>query len=198
VLWERTGRTPRSQVLDEGGDPGVLLDVSPSPVVPHACAGRGGEQAAGTATVLPEPVVGRPGAWSRPVPFEAPGAATQTLELAPGRWQLSLQFHSQVDLRVRAAGLDAELPASLVGMYLTHQGQSSFWPLGEVEVPAGGGLEVEVEAAEPAALARAVGADRKVWLGEVAATRLDPLVSDPEAVPLGDACGRYVDRYVPR
>jgi hypothetical protein len=198
VLWERTRRTPRSQVLDEGGAPGALLEAGESPLVSLACRVGRDSPGDGTATVLPEPVVGGPRAWSRPVPFAAPGTAKQTLELSPGRWQLSLQYHSQVGLSVRAAGLDAELSASLVGMYLTQQGQSAFWPVGEVEVRAGGELEVEVDAAEPAGLARAVGAERRVWLGEVAATRLDPLASEPQEIPLGSACDRYVDRYVPR
>jgi hypothetical protein len=197
VLWERTARTPRTQVLAEGGAPGAVLEAGESPLVSLAC--RRGPQApgGGEATVLPEPVVGGPGGWSRPVPFDAPGTARQQLELAPGRWQLSLQYHSQVDLSVSAGALEAELPASLVGMYLTHQGQSAFWPVGEVEVPAGG-LEVTVDAAEPAALARAAAATRRVWLGEIAATRLDPLAEEPQIVPLGAACDRYVDRYDPR
>jgi hypothetical protein len=197
VLWERTARTPRSQILDEGGDPGEVLGVGPSPVVRRGCDAPGRQRVEGTATVLPEPSVAGPDAWSRPAPFDAPGIARQELDLAPGTWQLSIQYHSQVDLELRAADLEAELPASLVGMYLTKQGQSAFWPVGEVEVPAGG-LEVEVEAGEPAALARFVGAPRKVWLGELAATRLDPLADEPETLPLASACGAYVDRYVPR
>ncbi len=43
-----------------------------------------------------------------------------------------------------------------------------------------------------------MGAPRKVWLGELAATRLDPLADEPQDIPLADACGRYLDRYVPR
>lgn len=199
VLWRRTGRTPRSQVLAEGGAPGAVLQASEPEYLELGCGGGGAAtRDRGEATVLPEPVVGGPRAWSRPVPFEAPGTARQTLALEPGRWQLSLQYHSQVDLTVSAGELEAELPASLVGMYLTHQGESAFWPVGEVEVAGDGGLEVAVEAAEPATLARAAGATRRVWLGEVAATRLDPLATAPEVVPLGAACERYVDRYDPR
>lgn len=198
VLWKRTDRTPRTQVLKEGGNPGAVLEAGESPVVSLAC--RLGAQAPGKgeATVLPKPVVAGPHAWSRPVPFEAPGTAKQDLALAPGRWQLSIQYHSQVDLSLIAGELRTELPASLVGMYLTHQGQGSFWPVGEVEVPAGGELEVQVDAAEPSGLARAAGATRRVWLGELAATRLDPLATTPQTVPLGEACGRYVDRFDPR
>jgi hypothetical protein len=199
VLWERTDDTPRTQVLKEGGNPGRVLDATESALISLACRQGGQAPGDGEAVVLPEPVLAGARAWSRPVPFEAPGSAAQELELAPGRWQLSIQYHSQVDLTLRAPGLEAELPASLVGMYLTHQGQGAFWPVGEIEVSDGqDSVEVAVEADEPAALARFVGADRKVWLGELAATRLDPLTNEPATVPLGEACGRYVDRYVPR
>ena len=198
VLWERTGRTPRGQVLNENGAPGAILGDGDPAVGALACGGA--ERApGGSALVLPEPVVGSPAGWSRPMPLEAPGRATQALELAPGAWQLSLQYHSEVDLDVAAEGLSAPLPASLVGMYMTAQGQSAFWPVGGIEVPPGGGrVEVAVSAEEPGTLERAVGATRRVWLGEVAATRVDPLAEAPDTVPLGAACGRYVDRYVPR
>ncbi|MGI9020298.1 MAG: hypothetical protein ACR2G3_06270 [Solirubrobacterales bacterium] len=199
VLWERTARTPRTQVLAEAGDPGRLLQAGEDIEGSIVCGSRDGPRDGGEAVVLPEPVLGGPRGWSRPTPFAAPGLARHELELAPGAWQLSLQYHSQVDLTLRAGGLAAELPASLVGMYLTHQGESSYWPVGEVEVPAGANpLEVEVQAAEPAGLADLAGAPRKVWLGHLAATRLDPLAAEPKTVPLKRACGRYVDRYVPR
>jgi hypothetical protein len=193
ALWKRRRGTPRLQVLKEGGAPGVILEPGDDPRASLAC--RRGRSAPGrqAATVLPTPVVGGPKGWSLRPPFEAPATAGHELELGPGRWQLSLQYHSQVDLTVEAAGLRSELPASLVGMYLTHQGQSSFWPVGEIEVPEGGPVEVSVSAAEPGDLERLVGAERQVWLGRLVATRVDPLVEDPEEVPLGLACGRFVD-----
>lgn len=182
VLWERLDETPRLRVLEERGAPGALLRC-------------GDEQDSGVdaATVLPAPVVGSPGGWSAPSPFEAPGVATQELELAPGRWQLSIQYHSQVGLTVQAGDLEAEVPASLVGMYLTHQGESSFWPVGELEVRSRGSVPVSVSSHEPGSLERAVDAPRRTWLGEVAATRLDPLTRRPRTVALEEACGAYVD-----
>jgi hypothetical protein len=88
-------------------------------------------------------------------------------------------------------------------MYLTHQGQGSFWPVGEIAVPSTGSrragsvpVRVEVSAAEPTALERAAGAPRRVWLGELAATRLDPTAGGrPADVPLDRACGEYVDHF---
>ncbi len=199
VLWERTKATPRTQVLKEAGNPGRLLEADESAFVSLACRRGPGAPGEGEAIVLPRPELSPPEAWGQSIPFDAPGSAAQTLTLSPGRWQLSVQYHSQVDLALRAPGLETELPASLVGMYLTHQGQSAFWPAGEIEVPDGEtSVDVAIEADEPPALARLVGAERKVWLGELAATRLDPLTDEPATLPLGEACGKYVDRYVPR
>jgi hypothetical protein len=145
----------------------------------------------GAATVLSEPVTGGPGAWSRGSPFDAPASATQTLDLGPGRWRLSLQYHSQAPLTVRAPGSQVELVPSLDGMYQTHQGQGAFWPAGAIEVTEGGPVPVTVEAAHPSQLQRDLGVERRVWLGELAATR--PGV---RRVALEDACGQYVDHYV--
>jgi hypothetical protein len=182
VLWRRVGQTPPQRVLDEGGDPGRVLDC-----------GRGSVKGS-HATVLSDPVKRKPELWSEPVPFEAPGAAMQTLRLGPGRWLLSLQYQSQVPLTVEAAGASASLPPSLQGMYLTHQGQGSFWAAGEVEVRRHGPVKVTVEAAEPSGLQRALGVERRVWLGVLAATRAGP----PTRTSLHGACGRYVDHYLAR
>ena len=189
ILWEREGNTPRLSVLEEDGAPGAALECPggiPDP-----------EEAGPSAAILPEPVVGRAEAWSERSPFEAPGTATQSLRLKPGPWQLSIQYHSQVDLTVEAGDLEAQVPASLVGMYLTHQGQGSFWPVGEVKVPKDGGrLDVTVTATEPNSLERFVGAPRRVWLGDIAATRFDPTAGKPPvAVATAVACHRYVDHF---
>jgi hypothetical protein len=190
VLWERRGPTPRLRVLREDGAPGRILEPSP-----RTCGAQGNQN---SATVLPTPVVEPPGSWSQSAPFEAPGTASQTVRLRPGTWQLSLQYASQVDLTVEAAGLSSELPASLVGMYLTHQGEGSYWPVGEIQVPDGPGeVRVDVSAAEPNGIERALGAPRRVWLGRLAATRLDATRdAAPPEVSLAGACGRYVDHYV--
>ena len=189
ILWRRDDNTPRLSVLDEDGAPGAILACPAG--IPDP------EEAGPSAAILPEPVVGAARDWSVRSPFEAPGAATQTLRLKPGTWQLSIQYHSQVALTVEAGDLSAGVPASLVGMYLTHQGQGSFWPVGEVTVPEDAKeLDVEVTAAEPNSLERLVGAPRRVWLGDVAATRFDPTAGKPPvAVATAAACHRYVDHF---
>ena len=99
--------------------------------------------------------------------------ATQSLDLGPGRWRLSLQYHSQTPLTVSAPGSTVELPPSLDGMYLTHKGQGAFWPAGELRVRDGGPVTVTVtvDAARPSGLQRDLGVERRVWLGTLAATR---------------------------
>jgi hypothetical protein len=183
VLWRRSGATPPLRIIDRDGTPGRVLDCSTE-------AGRRLAKRSGTATVIPEPVTGGPRDWSRGFPFDAPGSAAQRLDLGPGRWHLSLQYHSQVPLTVEAGGSEVELPASLDGMYLTHQGEGAFWPAGEVRQEERGAVTVRVTAARPTARQRAVGVTRQVWLGGLAASQ-----PGTEQVPMRDACGRYVDHF---
>jgi hypothetical protein len=184
VLWRRSGPTPPLRVIDKNGTPGRVLD----------CANERDRRLAdhpGTATVIPEPVVGGPRDWSLPSPFDAPDRTTQSLDLPRGRWHLSLQYHSQAPLTVSAPGSDeVELPPSLDGMYLTHQGQGAFWPAGEVRVTGSAPVTVAVEAERPTRRQRALGVQRRVWLGRLAASR-----PGHQTIPLSDACGRYVDHF---
>ena len=109
VLWRRDGDGPRSRVLREGGDPGAIL---------HCQSAEGRRLAArkGTAVVLDTPVVVDYTDWRRPplvddaaggqeLGFDAPGTASADLNLpAPGRYRVSLQYHSQVPLTVLYEG----------------------------------------------------------------------------------------------
>jgi hypothetical protein len=191
ILWEIRRPTPPLRVLNEDGSPGRVLDREAD----LGCGSRSGPRV-GLTTVLPKPVVEPPEAWSQPVPFEAPATASQTLRLGQGTWQLSIQYASQVDLTVEAPGLTSDLPASLVGMYLTHQGEGSYWPVGELQVSDGSGqVRVDVEAEQPNGVERALDAPRRVWLGHLAATRLDATTDAAFRVSPAQACGRYVDHY---
>jgi hypothetical protein len=203
VLWGRGDETPRNRILDgeDGGpgNPGAVLD----------CAIEGGpSERDGEATVRQQPVLAAPEGWTGPErvsdaaggqenAFVAPAAATQLIELEPGTWELSLQYHSQVPLKVgvleeHSVLSPVELPASLDGMYLTSAGRGAFWPAGEVEVePGDGPLTIQVFATEPTGLQDALGVERRVWLGNLAATP----VADPQQAPIADACGSYVDRF---
>ncbi|MGH2954574.1 MAG: hypothetical protein ACRDK9_11285 [Solirubrobacterales bacterium] len=201
VLWRREGETVRSRVLPgEGGDPGEPLE----------CAGTQGErltQRSGAALVLERPTLGSFEAWrgtervedatgGQERAFAAPGVAEQTLRLEPGReYTLSLQYHSQAPLTVTAPGLEQELPPALDGMYLDGAGRGAYWPVGRIAVEEVAGrpreVTVRVEAEGPDGLADALGVEHRVWLGNLAATP----VAEPEAAPIQDACGDYVDRF---
>jgi len=188
VLWEMRGRVRPSETLAEGAAPGRLLECTDIP-----------DAKASEATILPTPVVGGVEGWGIDFPADAPFGASRELELGAGEWQLSLQYHSQVAVEVKAPGLQATLPPSLDGMYLTHQGEGAFWPVGGIEVGSGKApTEIQVSAAEPSAFQDTLGVSRSVWLGEIAATRVDPLTEDPEITALGDACDEFVDHYRPQ
>ena len=182
VLWKRRGPTPVSKILPgEKSSPGATLQ----------CPSRLSSLTNATATVLPQPVVGGPARWDRLTPFDAPATATQTLRLAPGRWRLSIQYNAQVPLTVTAGPSSVRLPPSLDGMYLTHQGQGAWWAAGTITVRGARPVTVSVNAARPSGLQRFLGVTRQVWLGGLAASRAAP----PQSLPLGQACGRYVDHY---
>lgn len=190
VLWRRQGPTPRSRVLAEGGAPGVAGCLEPA------------DREALASVFALEPALA--GEWhgTRPVrtaaagqerAFLAPATATATLGLpAPGRYALSLQYHSQAPLEVLVDGERvAELPPSLDGMYLDGAGRGAFWPAGELDVAAAGPTEVAVRALAPSGLQDALGVERRVWLGELAATS----AADPVARRLRGGCDAYVDHF---
>jgi hypothetical protein len=185
VLWKRHGPTPRLHIIEKDGTPGAVLDCA-------TAEGRGIARRPGTATVLPEPVVKGRKAWSDSH-FDAPGTATQRLRVGPGRWALSLQYHSQVPLTISAPGLQVGLPASLDGMYLTHRAQGAFWAAGRLHAKHGGPVTVTVSARKPSRFQRLVGVRRQVWLGPLAATQ-----AGSGNVPLRSACGRFVDHFTVR
>jgi hypothetical protein len=204
VLWQRTGEIPETQVLGadattgnegpEDGAAGAVLD----------CNEAGAQRIAsgpGAATVFAvNPVVIPPYTWKDAAHFDAPGEASKGIALDPGRWRLSLQYHSQVPLTVSTSGGEvATLPPSLDGMYQTDflpdHPQDSFWPAGQIRVPEDARTtRMTVHAAAPNGLQDALGVRRQVWLGELAATR----PADPRQVPLADACGAYVDHFETR
>ena len=182
VLWKRQGRTPVTKVAPAPrGAPGATLHCTP----------KIASLTNATATVLPRPAFADPGRWNRLTPFDAPDTASQKLVLGPGRWRLSIQYNAQVPLTVHAGGTSKRLPPSLDGMYLTHQGEGAWWDAGTIAVKGGGPVTISVSAERPSRLQRLLGVRRQVWLGGVAASR----ATKAHTVPIGQACGRYVDHY---
>lgn len=196
VLWKRRGPTPRARVLAEGAAPGST-----------DCIGEQGEpfRRTGSQSVFEfTPVVVEPSDWRRPPRPETAAGGQQDAFLAPdsaraelrlgeaGTYELSLQYHSQVALEILVDGETvAELPPSLDGMYLDGAGQGAFWPAGELTTDGAVPVEVELRAAAPSGLQDALGVDRRVWLGELAATA----AGDPVNAKLSGRCGSYVDHF---
>jgi hypothetical protein len=185
VLWKRTGPTPPYQIIDKRGAPGRVLVCPNGPN--HGLASRGGK-----AIVLNRPIARQQQQWKPTWHFDAPGTATVRMRLPRGRWKLSLSYDSQVPLEVSAQDGSFTLPPSLDGMYLTEQGQGSFWRAGTVR-STGGPVQIKVNAEEPSSFQRFVGVRRQVWLGSIAATR-----GGPQTVALHRSCAHYVDHYVIR
>jgi hypothetical protein len=183
TLWKRNGPTPPQQIIEKDGTPGRTLGCPDG-------ASRGIASHQGTATLLDHPAVRKQSAWSPTWRFNAPGTASVKMRLPRGRWDLSLQYDSQVSLEVSAGGRSFTLPPSLDGMYLSEQGKASFWHAGTVQSK-GGTVKVTVDASEPSSFQRFVGVPRQVWLGGIAATS-----GGPHTVQLHATCRRFIDHYV--
>jgi hypothetical protein len=192
ALWKRTDSLLLRRTLAEGPDPGAVLGC-------HSKAGSRLAGSRGTARVFDaDPVVG--GRWA-PGPTVHDGTpATTTLSLPRGRWQLSLQYDASRDVRVSAPGLDATIPANL-----DYRGSTPYYRVpGELTTAHGGGpVRIAVSVERPPLAGRLLGASSVAHLGTIAATPAGPdprgTPGDGEShIPLGDACGRYVDWYAPR
>ncbi|HEX6117613.1 MAG TPA: hypothetical protein VFY99_10965 [Solirubrobacterales bacterium] len=199
VLWKRNGRAPAREVLDEDPQPGLVAgDGSP---LCDAAGTKGGSVGFWST----DPVLADNDPWRPTGAIKAGESARLGLLLPAGRWALSLQYSSEVPLRLRAGDLETDLPAALDGFYANAPGKGPFWPAGTLEA-GGGTVEFEVSADEAPALSRLVGAERRAWLGDLAVVRIDGDAKDPPGpaagetgplatAPLSSGCGRYVDWY---
>ena len=156
TLWRRFLATPAHGVLDdEDGAPGAVLDCSDP-------AQRRLSERDGTAAVIPEPVTAD--TWA-PQNFGSGNDATAELSLPPGRWELSLQYHSEIGIELEGPGLSESLPASLDGMFAFAPGEGPFWPAGSVEVTSHGPATFTVRQQPRSGLERLLGAERTTWTG---------------------------------
>jgi hypothetical protein len=187
VLWERTGTTPRHRhVLLEGTEAGALAHCN-SPEVRILL------QSGGKASVFGETTIGTKRDWSDGSILGNGETTSQTMELAKGTWDLSLQYFSPFALSITAPGFKEELIAALDGqrpntISLNNNGQ--FWPAGKFQSP-GGKVEFTVHAAPADWLQSLTGWDAKAYIGQIVATKAEP----HQTVPLSTACGRWIDWY---
>jgi hypothetical protein len=187
VLWKRTGQTPRDRhVLLEGKNAAAWAGCA-SPEIRILASNPG------RASLFPALKIGPAGSWDAGNTLRTGEQTSQTLELGAGRWRLSLQYFSPLDLTISAPGFRTPLRAALDGqrpntISLSNDGQ--FWPAGEF-VSHGGPVRLTVAAAEPSALQRLTGYDGRAHLGELVAVRAKP----HRIVPLGAVCDAWVDWY---
>ena len=187
VLWERTGETPEDrQVLLEGVEAGAFAGCD-SPEIRILLDNPG------RASLFPETVIGPKGLWSPGSVLEPGGAATQTLELPAGAWNLSLQYFSPFDLTLSAPGFEQALIPGLDGqrpntISLANNGQ--YWPAGRLESD-GSPIEMTISAAPPSWLQDLAGWDAKAYVGSLVAVRAEP----HREADLRDACDAWIDSY---
>ena len=178
-LWERTGPTAERAVLGEGTAPGAEAECGDPP-----------EASAAGIWPVP-PVEGSEGEW-KPSATIAPGqSATQSLELGPGSWELSLAYDSPrtVTLKVSGPALNQRLltlPANL-----DFRGPTPPFPAPEtVNLHHEGTYEVEATLAEAPLAGRLLGAEGEAHLRGLYAVDTSSPVGEERGEP---PCGAYVD-----
>ena len=185
VLYERTGLVGRRKTLDEGIEPGAVLD----------CSLRENRQIAlgrGTAVTWPvEPVLRGQAGWG-PNPQPTDGRpSSQILDLPEaGSWLISIEYASRRPLRVTAPEVDLD---TTIAANLDFRGETPFFPVAEIEVNGPTELELTVEPEEPNALASLLRAPNQAFLGSVSATPRDEIA--PVRTQKRKTCGEYVDWY---
>ncbi len=194
VLWRRDGETPRSRIVENSAQIAAPLDCG------SGLRRRSGEATLVTGDRVTEytqwklPSTSQPAAAGQELAFAAPGEAATTIAVKkPAIYALSLQYHSQSPLEVEVDGeVIAELPASLDGMYIDGAGRGAFWPAGEVD-SGSQPIDVVIRAPQPSGLQRALGVERRVWLGAIAAS---PTANGGRAAaPIKLACGLQTDHF---
>jgi hypothetical protein len=187
VLWRRTGPVGPRRTVQEGPNPGALLEC-PSPE-----ARKLSSNARATVFAKP-PVVG--GTWSPSSTVEGASSVTQTLNIPRGRWEISLSYDATQPLRVSAPGFSETVPANL-----DYRGSVPFYPVGQLTVKQGGPVRFTLQEDSPPALGRLLGTKSEAHLGAIAASPAGaggPIPGEAErVVPRSQACGRYLDSYIP-
>jgi hypothetical protein len=147
----------------------------------------------GRAAVFAGAVLGPKESWDEGSDLSPGDATSQELALPPGRWRLSLQYFSPVDLTLRAPGLEQPLEAALDGARpntISLANEGNYWPAGVIESE-GGKVPFTIEAEDRTALQELTGWDAEAKVGQLVAT----LEAPREDIPLRESCGRWLDWY---
>ncbi len=204
-LWKRNAKTPSMSILAEEARPGRIFRCHRRKFR-HVLAG-GGE-----AVVWPRPVIAKRLYWkagesggvvaeggvsaAKSAPLDnmlSPGqTASQTINLPPGRWKISIQYVSPVTgITVRAPGLESHLPSGMDAAIPYRPDQGPYWAAGEVR-SGGGPVTFSVQADDVNWLQRILGVDAPAVIGNLTAV----LRTGFRQVPTASACGDYVDHVI--
>jgi hypothetical protein len=188
ILWEQTGESTSEDrhVLLEGIEPAAKANCA-APEIRILLANPG------RAALFPAAVIGPRHGWDAGSVLGTGQLTSQVLDLAPGRWHLSLQYFSPSELKLAAPGFQERLMPALDGqrpntISLANNGQ--FWPAGTIESD-GGPVEFTIATADPSTLQRLTGYDGKAYIGELVAVPDQPR----RIVPLSAACEGWIDWY---
>ena len=190
ALWRRTGPAFGRPIMPENLMPAKQVN----------CQNEGGKyyttQVDGTAFAFRKTVIGRRNQWL-PGSDLAPGdAATMTLDLAKGKWKVSVEYFSPNGIRLTADTGDygRNIPAALDGQRLSNLESSSYgqyWPAGIIDVKKPGPVAFTAKAKDPTLLQKISGYSRKARMGRLVVTQ----VGGREKIPLSKACGHWVDFF---
>lgn len=187
VLWRHLGPVgPERRALPEGTEAAALVNCA-------APETRIFVDNPGRAAVFTDVVLGPKEAWDQGAVLDPGDSTSQQLALPAGRWRLSLQYFSPVDLTLRAPGFEQPLKAALDGQRpntISLANEGNYWPAGEIESD-GGTVPFTIEAADPTTLQRLTGWDASAYIGQLVAVPDGPR----EQIPLRQACGRWLDWY---
>jgi hypothetical protein len=123
----------------------------------------------------------------------APGqSASQQISLAPGRWELSIQYVSPVTgITVSAPGLIRHLSSGMDAAIPYRPDQGPYWPVGKITTH-GGPITVSVTADDVNWFQRVIGVDAPAVIGNL--TAVNPKGFKP--VPTASACRLFVDHII--
>lgn len=189
ILWRRTGPAFNRPILNERTMAAKLVD----------CENEGGKyystQVDGTATVMPEAVVGLRSDWLPGPDLKAGESTSIDLELGKGKWRISLQYFSPGGLTLSAPGYKSrKLEASLDGQRLSNidiGSSGQFWPAGIIDVGRAGTTTFTARSVAPSFLQRVTGYSRQTKLGRIVLMRTGPRTR----VPMSEICDEWVDFF---
>lgn len=169
VVYKRVGKVLERSILDEGEWPGAILDCKSPSGAKILAAG-------GVAAVRSKPIL------LQKTAVKAGEGALLDLDLPPGSWELKGSYQSPYPIRLQGPGLDSEVPANL-------EREGPRLPLGRVKAGKDG-VTISLIAGD----SWLAPSNAAAYVGPLVATR--PGEKD-RVVPIAEACGRYVDWYVP-